>query len=139
MDEDTDTVLVRDRQIATAPTSEGLTELAARHGLVLEESEGPLVDLDSLGQLLELPATEDICTQLLDAWNLYGDIARSVEASMEDAGAEAQRCYDKLFAGTNLPAVTPAEDVYRPDFTGAEQQLIRDVLVRGRAILATHL
>jgi transposase len=121
--EDTDTILVLDGRIATALTFEDLAKLAARHGLVLEDFEGPQVDLDGLGQLLELLATEGICTQMSDAWNLYGDIARSVEATLGDVGAEAHRWYDKLFASTNSPAVAPAGEDYRSDFTGAKQQL----------------
>lgn len=137
--EDTDTVLVLDRRVVTARTAEALAELAARHGLAIEDDEEEPLDLDGLDHLLELPASEEICSQLLNAWNLYGDIARSLEATLEDDGEKARRCYDKLFYGNNLPSSTSAGERYRPHLTDAEQHLIRDVLTRGRAILATHL
>ncbi len=137
--EDTDTVLVIDQRIATAPTADALAELAARHGLDFEDTEADRLNLDWLEQLLELPASEEICTQLLNAWNLYGDIARSLDATLDDDGEEAQQCYDKLFYGNNLPSITPVGENYRPFFTDSEQQLIRGILTRGRAILTTHL
>lgn len=137
--EGTDTVLVVDQRIATAPTAEALAELAAQHGLAPEDTEADRLNLDGLEQLLELPASEEICTQLLNAWNLYGDIARSLGATLADDGEEAQRCYDKLFYGNNLPSITPVGEHYRPFFTETEQQLIGGILTRGRAVLATHL
>ena len=97
------------------------------------------LNLDGLKQLLELPSSEEVCTQLLEAWNLYGDIARNLDATFDDDGEEAQRCYDKLFYGNNLPSITPAGERYRPYFTDDEQQLIRDIPTRGRDILVTHL
>ena len=137
--EDTDTVLVIDQRIATAPTAAALAELAVRHGLDFEDTEADRLNLDGLEQLLELPASEEICAQLLNAWNLYGDIARSLGATLDDDGEQTQRCYDKLFYGNNLPSITPVGEHYRPFFTDAEQQLIRGILTRGRAILTTHL
>ncbi|MEX5258492.1 hypothetical protein [Kocuria arenosa] len=137
--EDSDTVLVLDRRVVTALTAEALAELADRHGLALEDAEDQPLDLDGLDHLLELAASKEICSQLMNAWNLYGDIARSLEATLHDDGQEAQRCYDKLFYGNNLPTITPAGGQYRPYLTDAEQHLIRGILTRGRAILATHL
>lgn len=138
-DEDTDAVLVLDGKIVTASTTEDLTTVAARHGLELEDSDGSVQILDDVEKLLELPASEEICAQVLDVWNLFSDIARSVSATLDDTGDEWQKCYDKLFFGNNLPSVTPAGEHYRPSFTAEEQRLIRDVFIRGRALLATHL
>ena len=138
-DEDTDAVLVLDGRIVTAFTTEDLTTVAARHGLELKDSDGAVQVLDDVEELLELPASEAICAQVLDAWNLFADIARSVSATLDDTGEAWQQCYDKLFFGNNLPSVTPAGEEYRPCFTVEEQRLIRDVFIRGRAILATHL
>lgn len=113
--------------------------MAARHGLALEDTESDLLHLDGLEQLLKLPASEEICSQLLNAWNLYGDIVRSLEATLDDDGKQPQWCYDKLFHGNDLPSITPAGEQDRPYFTAAEQHLIGDILTRGRAILVTHL
>ncbi|GEO97032.1 hypothetical protein [Kocuria turfanensis] len=42
-------------------------ELAIEHGLVLEGTEADRWNLDGLEQLLELPASEEICTRILHA------------------------------------------------------------------------
>ncbi|MGQ1840153.1 hypothetical protein ACT4S2_17075 [Kocuria turfanensis] len=114
-------------------------ELEIEHGLVLEGTEADRWNPDGLEQPLELPAAEEICTQLLHAWHLYGDIARSPGATLEDDGEKAQRCYDELFYGNTLPSITPVGERLRPFFTDAEQQLIGGIPARGRAVLATHL
>jgi hypothetical protein len=79
------------------------------------------------------------CAQLLNAWNLLGDIARSVNASLDDRGPEADKCYDKLFYGNNLPSITPPGEHYGPYFDDHEQRVITEILDRGRVILASRL
>lgn len=96
-------------------------------------------NLDGLEQLLQLPASDDICSQLLNAWNLFGDIARRVNASLDDRGSEADKCYDRLFYGNNLASITPPGEHYSPYFNTDEQRLITAILDRGRVLLASHL
>lgn len=96
-------------------------------------------NLDGIEDLLQLPASDDTCTQLLNAWNLLDDIARSVKASLNDRGPKADKCYDKLFYGNNLPSITPPGEHYGPYFDDHEQRLISEILDRGRMILASHI
>lgn len=96
-------------------------------------------NLDGLEWLLELPASDEICTELLNAWNLFNDIARSVGASLDDSGPEASKCYDKLFYGTNLESITPVGEHYSPEFTDEERLLVAEILNRGRTILTARL
>lgn len=70
--------------------------LAARSGLVLKYTETDQLDLGGRKQLLKLPASEKTCTQLLEAGDLYGDIARSLDTSRGGIGEDAPRCYKKL-------------------------------------------
>lgn len=81
---DTDAVLVENGRIVTVGNSGELSILALRHGLALEEANSEPQNLDGLDELLELPTSDDICTQVLNARNLYGDIARSVAATTAD-------------------------------------------------------
>lgn len=136
---DTDGVLVHNGQIVSARTHEDFTNLAGRHNLTLEAGNGDPQNLDGIEDLLQLPASDDICTQLLNAWNLLGDIARSVSASLDDRGPEVDKCYDKLFYGNNIPCITPPGEHYSPHFNDHEQRLINDIMDRGRAILASNL
>ncbi len=137
---DTDGVLIDDDgRIIWARTARELGELAERQGLTLEEGTAELVKLDGLEKLLTLPISDDICNQLINAWNLLGDIARSVGASLDDRTAEVDRCYDKLFRGLNMKCITPPGEHYAPHFKKSERRLIKEVFNRGRIILAARL
>ena len=70
-------------------------------------------------KLLELLAPEEICTRLWNAWNLHGDIARNLDATLGDAtrrgGATVlpealprQQPPLQYSGGGALPAVRPA-------------------------------
>jgi len=137
---DTDGVLVDDDgRIVWARTPGELTVLAARFGAELEEEPADLVTLDGLEKLLTLPVSDDICNQLITAWNLLGDVARSVGASLDDRGDDKDRCYDKLFGGMNMKCITPPGEHYSPHFKKSEKRLIKEVLNRGRIILDARL
>jgi hypothetical protein len=136
---DTDGVLVYNGQIAWARTEEDFSELARLHNLTLEAGNEEPQNLDGIEGLLQLPASDDTCAQLLNVWNLLADIARSVNASLDDRGPEADKCYDKLFYGNNLPSITPPGEHYSPYFDDREQRVISEILDRGRVILASRL
>ncbi|OFI36759.1 hypothetical protein BIU82_11805 [Arthrobacter sp. SW1] len=137
---DTDRVLVDDGgRIVWIRTPAELVELERQYGITLEEEVPELVVLDGLEELLALPVSDDICNQLINAWNLLGDIARSVGASLDDHSEDKDRCYDKLFAGLNMKCITPPGEHYSPHFNKSEKRLIREVLNRGRIILDARL
>ncbi|NYD77616.1 hypothetical protein [Arthrobacter cupressi] len=138
---DTDGVLVDDGgRIVWARTPRELTELAEQYGVTLEEDvPSELVNLDGSEKLLALPISDDICNQLINAWNLLGDVARSVGASLDDRGADKDRCYEKLFAGMNLKIYTAPGEHYAPHFKKSEKRLIKEVFNRGRIILDARL
>lgn len=136
---DSDGVLLHKSQIVWARTQEDFLELARQSNITLEAGNEATQNLDGIEELLQLPASEDTCTHLLNAWNLLADIARSVNASLDDRGPEADKCYDKLFYGTNLPSITPPGEDYSPHFDDYEQRVITEILDRGRAILTSRL
>lgn len=137
--EDTDGVLVDNGRIVSVRAPAEFSKVARDHGLDLEQDERAPQNLDGMEELLDLPMSDDICSQLLEAWNLFTDIARSVNATLDDRGAAASKCYDKLFFGNNLESITPVGEHYSPAFNEHERRVIREVLDRGRTILATHL
>lgn len=139
VDGDTDCVLVEDGRIVSVRSPEEFRTVARQYGLTLEDGNGAPQRLDGLERLLELPASDEICTQVLNAWNLYNDIARSVGTTLDDRSEDVDRCYDKLFYGNNLDSVTPAGEHYSPDFSDEERRLITEILNRGRTVLAAHL
>jgi hypothetical protein len=79
------------------------------------------------------------CGLLLEAWNLFDDIAASIGAHLHDRGERRDKVYDKLFWGNNLPAVTPPGRSYQPLWNGCELRILRSVLRRGLDILPRHV
>jgi hypothetical protein len=137
--DDMDSVIIEHGRVAAAGTAAGLQALSDRLGIDLEDADGDAWELDGLEELLGLPPTDEICARLLNAWNLYGDVARSVGCSLDDRGPATDTCYDKLFYGNNLESITPPGARYRPAFSAEEKDAVREVLNRGRIILAGHL
>jgi hypothetical protein len=87
---------------------EALRAYAASHQLMLEETAPLLHDLDAVARWLRRSLSADVdCDALLTAWNLFGDLAASVNADFDRDRDRTQRVYEKLFWGNNLPAVTP--------------------------------
>jgi hypothetical protein len=84
-------------------------------GLDVGDANDVVIDLDIVAEWLEHPSGDEIdCEYFLDAWNLFGDIARST-AERFDADIEVtRRVYDKLFWGNNLSPVTPPGEHYVP-------------------------
>ncbi|MDQ0276593.1 hypothetical protein QO003_000896 [Arthrobacter silviterrae] len=136
---DTDGVLVDNGRVVVVHAPEDFSVVAGRYGLRLEKDNDEVQNLDGLERLLDLPASDDICTQVLNAWNLLDDIARSVGRTPDPRSPEVDTCYDKLFWGNNLESVTPDGEHYSPYFSDEERRLIADVLDRGRRVLAAHI
>ena len=75
---------------------------------------------------------------MLNAWNLLADIAFSIGFDLDDHGDAAFRVYEKLFAGTNLPAMTPPGRAYEPAWDADEAILLARILGDGLKQLRTH-
>jgi len=76
---------------------------------------------------------------LLNAWNLFGDIATSVDAEFDSDRQLSQRVYEKLFWGNNLPSVTPPGKHYTPLWNEDELSLMRAILGHGLDIFRKHV
>ncbi|ALE07105.1 hypothetical protein AL755_19225 [Arthrobacter sp. ERGS1:01] len=139
VEDDTDSVLVDHGKIVSVRTLEEFPVIAHRYGVVLDEDNADVQNLDGLEQLLELPISEETCAQILNAWNMFNDIARSVGATLDDRSPDLDTCYDKLFSGNNLASVTPEGQHYSPSFSEKERALITEILNRGRTILAANI
>jgi hypothetical protein len=121
----------------SVPTFEDLKTLelfAEQNGIPLESETPVLHDLDWVARWRIAQATEIDCVQTLDAWNLFRDVAASVQAKSSEF-AKLDRnwplIYDKLFWGNNLPAMTPEGQSYVPQWTLQETQLLAAVLSAG--------
>jgi hypothetical protein len=124
----------------TFSTVAALHAYAQGHELRIEEEiEEPLgkpADLDTVVRWLRNPGADTIdCVAFLAAWNLFGDVARTVGADEFDPDVDATRMvYDKIFWGNNLPPMTPVGEHYEPIWNDDEVAQIAGVLGIGLRI-----
>jgi hypothetical protein len=98
------------------------------------------LDLDSVAfwTIVADEASVD-CIELLNAWNLFVDLAHSVGTEFDDRGEIRDQIYDKLFWGNNLPAMTPEGESFEPTWSDEELVVLRDTMTRGLEIARRHL
>lgn len=99
-----------------------------------------LYDVERLIYWFTTHQKEMDCDFLIDFWNMFSDIAYSVGKELEPVKTRrSKRCYDKLFWGLNLPAVTPENCEYEPVFTKKERKFIREIMRTGLEIFEKNL
>jgi len=81
------------------------------------------------------------CAKVLEAWNIFADIAVSVGSRGTSFRNIDSRVlwpiYDKLFWGNNLPAVTPKGKRYVPEWSPDELGSLAEVLAAGLDMFAS--
>lgn len=125
-------VLSAHDQVAVFASRADLEHYAANLAITPQSQVDTSYDLDRLMRWLDQPSTEDLdCVFLLDAWNIFSDVAQSIGADvLESEGADI--VYDKLFRGCNLPAMVPSEHpFFHPDWSETEVATLRRVLSSG--------
>ncbi|MDE6780434.1 MAG: hypothetical protein K2J40_03120 [Ruminococcus sp.] len=115
------------------PSEEKAQQNAEKFGITVTGT--CFYDIEHLFYLIETHSKETDCNFLIDFWNLFSDIAYSVGKELEPIKTRRiNRCYNKLFWGLNLPAVTPEGCEYEPIFTKRERKLIREIMRTGLEI-----
>jgi len=114
------------------------------HDLAPLSIDDPVVhDLDSVDRFIRDPSTLHFdCNDALSAWNLFGDFARSLGQSgilFLDHDQAADRLYDKIFHGCNLPAMTPEGQEFLPTWRSDEIESIREVLMVGFSLFRSAI
>lgn len=100
-------------------------------------------DLDSVERFTRDDSSLHVdCNETLSAWNLFGDFARSLGPSgslflAHDQAAD--RLYDKIFHGCNLPAMTPERQEFLPAWRSDEIESIREVLRVGFSLFRSAI
>lgn len=118
-------------------TLNALRESAAKRGLTLEDEEPSFQDMDRFFRTLarwrplRISSTRT-CRILSDGLNMLEDMARSVGVPVllngKDEEAPLWKAYEKLFCGSNLPAMTPKGECYHPWFPCYQRKAIRRYL-----------
>jgi hypothetical protein len=135
---DSDGVVVEaDRSVASFRTRCDLDSYADCRGLAFEPEETAEFDFDSIEAWLRKPDGSSVeCEVFLNAWNLFDDIASSRRyAAFQRSSRSAGLVYDKLFWGSNVPAVTPLGERYVPSWSDREVAELRRVLSEGMRLM----
>ena len=134
--DDKDGVVVdTESNVPSFRNTEALLGYAQTHGLTIDVGEPILFNLDLAAQwLLAGTSTSVDCGNILNAWNLFDDVARSVGGAFDGESEASQKIYEKLFWGNNLPSVTPEGERYDPAWTLADLETLGDVLSSGLSL-----
>jgi hypothetical protein len=108
----------------------------------VDVSEPLLHNLDMIAKWLKMKkmkhARQVDCVHLLNAWNLFADVSKSVNGGFDSNQERTQKIYSKLFWGNNLPTVTPEGRFYVPLWSGRELEIIHEVLKQGLLMFRNH-
>lgn len=121
-----------------------LQAYVVQHHLSLENEEPTLYDLDFIIRWIAEP-NQSLLNEsaLLNAWNLFGDIAVSVDDEKYNQynqhDENADKVYEKLFWGNNLPSVTPSGEQYTPVWTQNEIAVLQEVLGYGISMFRNYI
>jgi hypothetical protein len=129
-----DEVLVQtDGTIPLFDTEKAAREAASQSERFSEQPVGPPLDLDAARSWCKTPTDTTVDASLvLGAWNLFADVeAIRNEPKFRALDRDADRSYDKLYFGCNLPAVTPDGKAYEPQWSDAEVTQLRTLLTAG--------
>jgi hypothetical protein len=98
-------------------------------------------DFDRVASWCATATAKDVdCNFVNNAWNFFIDVrAVGACAAFDRADRKATKCYDKVFSGLNLPAITPEGKSYEPVWRRAEIKLMKDVLRAGLDNLRSRL
>lgn len=107
---------------------EALVSDLARDGIPIDAEMAGSVDVDRARALVGYEMSRDDMDVVITAWNALDDLTKSLGVPLGFSGRLANRCYDKLFWGLNLEAVTPAGEWYVPAWQPRELAKIDQVL-----------
>jgi hypothetical protein len=122
-------------RLVTAADLESLLVRAHAMNITFRETRPAQYNFDVILSWCARPAPAGVdCKAFLDVWNFLDDLAATDEEKHESwirLSRAADNCYDKLFWGNNLPAVTPPGEHFVPTWRLDELATIRDVLRTG--------
>ncbi|WP_337174528.1 hypothetical protein [Paludisphaera sp.] len=136
---------VRDEagRLLTAATAETLTAVARSRDITPVDCDPAGYDLDRIRAWCSAPEASAMnCPALLDAWNFFDDMAGMPDGADTPRGRRsrgATACYEKLFWGSNLPAVTPPGERFAPEWRADELIQLRSVLEAGLDLVESEL
>lgn len=133
-----DGLLVHEGKLLTFDSADEARQYSEMNGIALEADISEY-DLTGLIGLASCPKSPEVCSTIIDCWNLFSDLAQSLgEPFMGDKDEGLTNdIYTMLFYGTNLKVMK--HDEYLPDFDEEDTQRCREVLQDGLSMLERQL
>jgi hypothetical protein len=129
--------------MVTARTAEKLRAAAQARGITLEPTRPVDYDFDRIRRWCADPDAAGVdCSTLLNAWNFLVDLSglpTEADTPFLRLSRASIDCYNKLFWGNNLPAVTPPGERFDPVWTLEELAELSRVFEAGLRILEAEL
>jgi hypothetical protein len=122
------------RTLVSFESPEQARAYASSHAIALESQHMSVFDYDLIESWCGRPLSERIdCGEFLNAWNMFADVASSLEGVSEFVAANAGMTdiYEKVFYGNNLPSITPEGQHYKPTWSVEEVKALADLLSLG--------
>jgi hypothetical protein len=137
---DKDRVLTNiNEKILNFSSKQELYKYALKNEINIEQEEATIYNIDAIVEWINVGDSKSIdCNEFNSAWNLFEDISRSVNKSF-DSNKKVKKIYDKLFRGCNLPAVTPQNKRYVPEWDKGEVEILKNILSKGIQIFKESL
>lgn len=133
--DDVDGFLLDDNGKIRSFASEEETRLFAnREGYYLDDE----IALISSDTLLSFGREEIDCNVILTYWNIFSDLARSVNCKFlgDNSDGDVEGIYQKLFYGCNLPAIRKDRETFVPEWNESERKRLAEILANGFRILS---
>ena len=132
-----------DEGLPTFASHHELECYATNHRLLVDDSESDVLDLDAVRTFgAASKGTPVRCNQILNAWNFFIDLARSLGGpgtNFLNLDQELNRVYEKVFWGCNLAPVTPPGKHYTPIWSSSERASIQQLMKAGLLLWDTAI
>ena len=138
--EDADRCVVdTDGKISIFHSLSDLQNYAKKQNLQVDTNVFSLLNLDVLQSWFKVKRSKPEgptainCNEFLNAWNLFEDISETIGSNFHliYRFPIADRIYEKLLYGCNLPALTPENRNYVPLWNKKERHLMREIMSQG--------
>jgi hypothetical protein len=130
-----------DGHVLSFATIDALRGYAAAMGWKIEDEKAILHNLDFIAAWVAAPVEPLDCVQILNVWNLFVDIATTVNSPrnvvFETLDSRSLVLYKKVFWGNNLPAATPKGERFVPSWSPNELDSMAQVLAAGLDLFAS--
>lgn len=132
--DDEDGVLLLDGSLLLFESIDEAMSFAEKQGFLLDINETEF-DFTSIFELLKGIEVSENCSKLINIWNFFSDLARSLDKEFigdSDEGLTMD-IYNKLFYGINLGVLKNEE--YHPTFDDEEEERCVSIFNDGLSIL----